>query len=287
MGARPRVGTDRAQALPTPPSEYTITRDLPVPDPDGVTLRADMYEPTGARQGHDARPIALRMSASSSPPSPVACLRRPWLPGVLARCRGTFGSGACRSNRCSTSRRRRRHRRLDAATAWFDGRFATHGGSYMAFTQWAMFMDPPPELVTASSGRRPTTSGRRLPGRRVRPQRLPGVDGSGPSPQEEHGTIAKLLLGHAQGTTDASPARRPPNCRSNKAGERLLARVGPWYREWISRPRPGRSVLGDAIATWPSARAPERARCSCSPAGRTSSSTRRSNSTERLPGPGR
>ena len=33
--------------------------------------------------------------------------------------------------------------------AWFDGRFATWGGSYLGFTQWALLVDPPPELVTA------------------------------------------------------------------------------------------------------------------------------------------
>ena len=32
---------------------------------------------------------------------------------------------------------------------WFDGRFATFGASYLGFTQWALLVDPPPELVTA------------------------------------------------------------------------------------------------------------------------------------------
>jgi len=39
------------QALPAPSSEYTITRDLAVPMRDGVTLRADMYEPAGRTKG--------------------------------------------------------------------------------------------------------------------------------------------------------------------------------------------------------------------------------------------
>ena len=29
---------------------------------------------------------------------------------------------------------------------WFDGRFATVGSSYMGFTQWALLVDPPPDL---------------------------------------------------------------------------------------------------------------------------------------------
>jgi predicted acyl esterase len=33
--------------------------------------------------------------------------------------------------------------------AWFDGRLATLGGSYLGWTQWAILQDPPPELRTA------------------------------------------------------------------------------------------------------------------------------------------
>ena len=32
---------------------------------------------------------------------------------------------------------------------WFGGRFATVGASYLGFTQWALLMDPPPELAAA------------------------------------------------------------------------------------------------------------------------------------------
>jgi putative CocE/NonD family hydrolase len=32
---------------------------------------------------------------------------------------------------------------------WFTGRFATIGGSHLGYTQWALLMDPPPELATA------------------------------------------------------------------------------------------------------------------------------------------
>ena len=29
---------------------------------------------------------------------------------------------------------------------WFDGRLATLGPSYLAYAQWALALDPPPEL---------------------------------------------------------------------------------------------------------------------------------------------
>src|SRR5215212_2993432 len=68
---------------------------------------------------------------------------------VLARCRGTFGSGGVFEPLI---------REIDDAAdtvewlrkqSWFGGRFATVGGSYMGFTQWALLMDPPPELAAA------------------------------------------------------------------------------------------------------------------------------------------
>ena len=33
--------------------------------------------------------------------------------------------------------------------SWFEGRLATYGPSYLGFVQWALAMDPPPELVAA------------------------------------------------------------------------------------------------------------------------------------------
>ena len=33
--------------------------------------------------------------------------------------------------------------------SWFEGRLATYGASYLGFVQWALAMDPPPELVAA------------------------------------------------------------------------------------------------------------------------------------------
>jgi predicted acyl esterase len=33
--------------------------------------------------------------------------------------------------------------------SWFEGRLATYGPSYLGFVQWALAMDPPPELAAA------------------------------------------------------------------------------------------------------------------------------------------
>ena len=68
---------------------------------------------------------------------------------VLQSVRGTFGSGG--------DLRAMVNEAADGADTvawlrrqpWFTGRFATIGLSYLGFTQWALLMDPPPELAAA------------------------------------------------------------------------------------------------------------------------------------------
>ncbi len=68
---------------------------------------------------------------------------------LLQSCRGTFGSGGAFEPM--------RHEVSDGQDtvawlrnqSWFDGRLATSGPSYLGFVQWALAMDPPPELVAA------------------------------------------------------------------------------------------------------------------------------------------
>ena len=66
---------------------------------------------------------------------------------LLQSCRGTFGSGG--------EFEPMRHEIADGQDtvawlreqSWFDGRLATYGASYLGFVQWALAMDPPPELA--------------------------------------------------------------------------------------------------------------------------------------------
>ncbi|WP_027943646.1 CocE/NonD family hydrolase [Amycolatopsis taiwanensis] len=68
---------------------------------------------------------------------------------LLVRCRGTFGSGG--------TWQPWRHEIDDGADTvawlrtqpWFDGQLARAGNSYLGWTQWALLMEPPPELVAA------------------------------------------------------------------------------------------------------------------------------------------
>jgi len=68
---------------------------------------------------------------------------------LLQSCRGTFGSGGefePMLNEISDGHDTVAWLREQS---WFDGRLATYGPSYLGFVQWALAMDPPPELVAA------------------------------------------------------------------------------------------------------------------------------------------
>ena len=68
---------------------------------------------------------------------------------LLQSCRGTFGSGG----QFEPMRREASDGQDTVAwlrgQSWFDGRLATFGASYLGFVQWALALDPPPELVAA------------------------------------------------------------------------------------------------------------------------------------------
>src|SRR4051794_28440022 len=115
---------------------------------DGTVLRADVYLP------------------EASGPHPTILLRSPYGRGgeftvpmalpyaergyavVVQSVRGTFGSGGE-----FVPVVHEEHDGQDTVVwlreqPWFDGRLATLGPSYMAYTQWALALDPPPELKT-------------------------------------------------------------------------------------------------------------------------------------------
>ena len=131
-----------------PPARYDVSWEprLTVPAADGTPLRADHYAPV--QDDHDV-------------PGPTVLIRSPYGHGfpwnylygvlfaeqgfhvVLASTRGyvTFG----------------RHETDDALAAvawlreqpWFTGSFSTIGPSYLAYTQWALALEPPPEWRAA------------------------------------------------------------------------------------------------------------------------------------------
>ncbi|MGY1719076.1 CocE/NonD family hydrolase [Blastococcus sp. SYSU DS0552] len=136
----------RRWQLPPATHEVRVLRGVDVPMRDGTTLRADVYLP------------------ASAGPHPTVLLRSPYGRGlgfafamtvpyaergyavVVQSVRGTFGSGGEFSPVVHEE-----HDGQDTVAwlreqPWFDGRLATLGPSYLGYTQWALALDPPPEL---------------------------------------------------------------------------------------------------------------------------------------------
>lgn len=139
----------RLLGLPPGAVEYSLSRDIAIPMRDGVMLRADHYVPhTSAPAGT----LLLRCPYGRGAPLSWLHARTYAQRGyhvVFQSVRGTFGSGG--------EFEPAEHEVDDGADTvawlrrqpWFTGTFATIGQSYLGFTQWALLVDPPPELATA------------------------------------------------------------------------------------------------------------------------------------------
>jgi uncharacterized protein len=239
---------DRWAHLPAPTSGYTIARDVRIPARDGVDLLADLYEPAGTAAGT----ILIRSPYGWSVPIAAftgGVFARRGFRVVLARCRGTFGSGGTFDPMV--------HEVDDGADTvawlreqpWFDGRFATYGASYMGFTQWALLRDPPPELVTAVVMVGPHDFRSAVhPGGAFALNDFLGWSNQ-TSRQEEHGTVRTMLSQLRGGNALATATGEIPLV---DAGERLLDGRAPWYRDWVTRRDPddpfwASVVLDDAV----------------------------------------
>jgi putative CocE/NonD family hydrolase len=137
---------DRRWKLPPATGSTRVLRDLDVPMRDGEVLRADVYLP------------------ASDGPHPTILLRSPYGRGgqfatmlalpyaargyavAMQSVRGTFGSGGEFEPVVNEAEDGQDTVAWLREQDWFDGRLATLGPSYLAYTQWALALDPPPEL---------------------------------------------------------------------------------------------------------------------------------------------
>ncbi|MET4431395.1 CocE/NonD family hydrolase [Mycolicibacterium sp. 624] len=139
----------RALRLPPQTTGFTVRRGVSVPMRDGVALLADHYVPDTATPAGTllARCPYGRGFPFSALFGSVYAARGYHV--VFQSVRGTFGSGGEFTPMVNEV--------ADGADTvawlreqpWFTGSFATIGLSYLGFTQWALLVDPPPELTTA------------------------------------------------------------------------------------------------------------------------------------------
>ncbi|GAY11980.1 X-Pro dipeptidyl-peptidase-like [Pseudonocardia sp. N23] len=223
---------DRVWKLP-PGGAYTVTLGLRAPMRDGVDLLGDLYTPA------DVIPlgtILVRGPYGRTTLNSLAFARvyaaRGWQV-LLQSVRGTFGSGGA-----FEPMRREIEDGQDTVAwmreqPWFDGTFATLGLSYLGFTQWALLMDPPPELKASVIVVGPHDFNRSAHG--IGSFSLADFLGwSDMVAHQEEGSLFGRLL------RERSTQRRQRAAMDGiplvDAGETLLAGQAPWYKDWASRP---------------------------------------------------
>jgi uncharacterized protein len=142
------AATARIFKMPQGHHDYVLSQAVRVPMRDGVELLTDIYVPVGKSLG------TLLIRTPYGRTGLIALLTAGYYAthGFLVvnqSCRGTFGSGGDFEpfsqevdDGADTLAWLRRQ-------AWFGGRFALCGASYLGYTAWALLMDPPPELVAA------------------------------------------------------------------------------------------------------------------------------------------
>jgi putative CocE/NonD family hydrolase len=216
--------------LPAATTDYTVTRDLRIPTRDGVELLADHYAPVGQAAGTVLvrGPYGFNSLGAALNGGPFAARG---YHVVLARCRGTFGSGGVFEPMV--------HEIDDAADTvawlrgqpWFGGRFATVGASYLGFTQWALLMDPPPELATAIVQVAPHDFSRSSYfGGAFNLSDFLGWTES-VTHQERFGFLRSQLRSLTATRRQASAMSSLPLV---DAADGLTQRRAPWFREWVS-----------------------------------------------------
>jgi putative CocE/NonD family hydrolase len=139
----------RSWKLPPRRNRVTIDAKIPVPMKDGTQLLADHYIPV---TGRAAPTVLVRCPYGRGAPFSMLMAQLVAERGyhvLFQSCRGTFGSGGdfepmrneITDGQDTVSWLREQ--------SWFNGHLGTYGGSYLGFVQWALAMDPPPELEAA------------------------------------------------------------------------------------------------------------------------------------------
>jgi putative CocE/NonD family hydrolase len=225
--------TGRQWRLPPRRNRVRVERKVEVPMRDGVTLLADHYIP------------------ATTEPVPTILVRCPYGRGfpyallsaqlyaergyhvLLQSARGTFGSGGTFVPAVSEPDDGQDTVAWLRTQGWFDGRLATAGGSYLGFTQWALVVDPPPELkaMVVMIGVHDLADAAYQQGPLDLFNMLSWSDLL--SHQENVGSVAGLIrMMRAERRLRGALERLP----LRGTMEDLGGKGAPWYDEWIDHP---------------------------------------------------
>lgn len=223
----------RMLRLGPPTTDFTVTRSVRVPTRDGIELAADLYRPTTPAVGT----LLIRGPYGRSLPIAFAMARLFAARGyhaLFVSTRGTFGSGGTFYPMKTEAEDGHDVVAWMLDQPWFTGTFATVGGSYLGYTQWAILADPPPELVAAVISVGPHDFSRHAWGTGAFKLDFLGWTNQVVR-QEDTGPVVGALR-----MALASNAKRVRSALDElplvALARTLLADRAPWYREWVTRP---------------------------------------------------
>jgi uncharacterized protein len=234
--AAARAALSRAWPLPPRRNYVAVQRGLRVPMSDGAELLADHYLPITSQP---AATVLVRCPYGRSAPFSLLDAQLIAERGyhvLLQSCRGTFGSGG----QFEPMRREATDGQDTVAwlrrQSWFNGRLATFGASYLGFVQWALAMDPPPELAAMV-----VQVGWHDTGRIAYPHGVFGLyNALSWSDLITHQERVNLLLGIIRTVTADRRLRSALDRASASAGAHdLLGDQAPWFDAWLEHLEPG------------------------------------------------
>jgi putative CocE/NonD family hydrolase len=221
--------------LPPALNEYVVERGLRTPTRDGFVLVSDHYTPLASNAGAT---ILIRTPYGRGLPVDALYARTFAARGyhvILQSCRGTQDS---------TDSFQPFVREADDGQdtvvwlrrqPWFNGVFGTIGMSYLAFVQWALLADPPPELRASVMIAGPHDFSHAIwENGSFALENFLGWSDTNSVPVEDRPSLVRLLAGTGQMVNRQKTALA--GLPLVDAAEPLLDGRAPWYRQWLKHP---------------------------------------------------
>jgi putative CocE/NonD family hydrolase len=226
----------RIRKLPAPRNEYVVERGLRTPTRDGFVLVSDHYAPVVS--GSDSATMLIRTPYGRGMPVDVLWGRTFAARGyhvILQSCRGTADSTGSFEPMVREAEDAQDTIVWLREQSWFNGKLATIGMSYLAFTQWALLADPPLELRASIMIAGPHDFSRATwENGAFALETFLGWSATNSVPFENRPGLLRQLAGNkrAANRQKAAFAGLP----TAHAAESVLDGRAPWYREWLEHP---------------------------------------------------
>jgi uncharacterized protein len=226
----------RLRKLPAPRNDYVIERGLRTPTRDGFVLVSDHYAPVVSNAA--GATILIRSPYGRGLPLDVLYARTFAARGyhvIVQSCRGTQDSTGVFEPMVREAEDGQDTIVWLRDQPWFTGALATLGMSYLAFAQWALLADPPPELRASVMIAGPHDFSRAIwENGSFALETFLGWSDVNSVPYDERPNLVRQLAGNRQtlNRQKAAFAGLP----MVEAAESLLDGRAPWYREWLQHP---------------------------------------------------